>query len=184
MSSLFFVSDEDEAVIWRGPIITRMIRDNFYNNTLWGELDYLLVDLPPGTSDAPLTVMQSLDVKGLILVSSPQQLATSIVRKAIKMAEKMHVPMLGVVENMSWFTMPDTGQKLELFGPSLGDELAKAADAPLLARLPIDPRARVLIDEGRVEEYSSAEMGELVQNFLKHTETQTPKRSLIIKEGN
>jgi hybrid cluster-associated redox disulfide protein len=182
MSSLFFVADEDEAVIWRGPLITRMIRDNFYNNTLWGELDYLLVDLPPGTSDAPLTVMQSLDVKGIILVSSPQLLATSIVRKAIRMADKMHTPILGVAENMSWFVMPGSDKKLELFGTSQGEELATSANAPLMGRLPLDPQARLLIDEGRVEDYHSIETDELVQNFLKYAEPQMKKRTLVIRD--
>ncbi len=182
MSSLFFVPNEDEALIWRGPMITKMIRDNFYNNTLWGELDYLLIDLPPGTSDAPLTVMQSLDVKGLILVSSPQGLATSIVRKAIQMASKLHTPILGVVENMSWFVLPDSGKKLEIFGKSKAADLAQAANAPLLACLPLDPRAAALIDDGRIEEFQSPETDQLTQNFLKMSVPLMRKPGLVIKD--
>jgi len=182
MSSLFFVANEDEALIWRGPMITKMIRDNFYNATLWGELDYLLIDLPPGTSDAPLTVMQALPTNGLILVSSPQLLATSIVRKAISMANKMHTPIVGVAENMSWFALPESGKHLNIFGPSRAEELAEAANAPLLALLPLDPRAAELVDSGRIEEYHSIETDQLAQNFLQLSVLRMRKQSLIITE--
>lgn len=165
ISSLFFVENEDEALIWRGPLIAKMIK-NFYSDTLWGELDYLIVDLPPGTSDAPLTVLQSLPVNGIVLVSSPQMLATSIVKKAIKLAEKLHTPIVGVTENMSYLVLPDTGKKMKLFGESLGQSLADAAHAPLLAQLPLDPRAAELVDTGQLEDYHSLETDALVGNFL------------------
>jgi hybrid cluster-associated redox disulfide protein len=179
ISSLFFVEDEDKPIIWRGPLISKMIKD-FYNSTLWGELDYLLVDLPPGTSDAPLTVMQSLPVNGIVLVSSPQKLATSIVKKAIGLAERLHTPIVGVVENMSWLTLPDSGKKLFLFGPSRAEELAQAAGAPVLACLPVDPRAAELVDSGRVEEYNSIETDALAGNFLVLGRERMRRQSLTI----
>jgi hybrid cluster-associated redox disulfide protein len=166
ISSLFFVPNEDEPLIWRGPLISKMIK-NFYEDTLWGELDYLLVDLPPGTSDAPLTVMQFLPIKGIILVNSPQMLATSIVRKAIGMAGKLHVPILGVAENMSWFELPDSGKRFNIFGESLADSLAQAANAPVLGKLPLDPRAAEMVDNGQIEDYHSAHSDELAQNFVR-----------------
>ncbi len=165
ISSLFFVANEDEAIIWRGPLISKMIK-TFYDSTLWGDLDYLLVDLPPGTSDAPLTVMQSLPTNGIVLVSSPQMLATSIVKKAIGLAEKMHSPIIGVVENMSWLNLPESGKKFAVFGPSRAAELAESAGAPVLTRLPLDPHAAELIDSGRVEEYQSIETDALAGEFL------------------
>ncbi len=179
ISSLFFVPNEDEAIIWRGPLISKMIKD-FYNSTLWGELDYLLVDLPPGTSDAPLTVMQSLPTNGIVLVSSPQLLATSIVKKAIRLAEKMHTPIIGVAENMSWFVLPESGKKINLFGPSRAEELALAADAPVLGRMPLDPHAAELIDNGQVEQYNSIEIDALAGNFLIAARERMQHRSLTI----
>jgi hybrid cluster-associated redox disulfide protein len=181
MSSLFFVPDENEAIIWRGPLISKLIRDNLYADTLWGELDYLLIDLPPGTGDAPLTVMQALPVNGIVLVSSPPLLATSIVKKAIRLAEKMHVPIIGVAENMSWLTLPDSGKKLNVFGPSRADELALAAAAPLLARLPLDPAAAAQVDAGQLELYTSLETDALTGNFLVAAHERMKRQSVAIK---
>ena len=150
------VDQEDAPVIWRGPLIAGAIKQ-FWTDVVWGDLDVLLVDLPPGTSDAPLTVMQSLPLTGVVVVSTPQDLAGMVVRKAVKMATQMNVPILGVVENMSYFVAPDTKKRYELFGPSRGDELARAAGAPLLARLPIDPQLAEFCDAGRIEDYRSDE---------------------------
>jgi Mrp family chromosome partitioning ATPase len=122
---------------------------------LWGKLDYLVIDLPPGTADAPLTVMQSFPVSGVIIVFTPQDLVDMIVRKAVNMARKMEKPVLGVVENMSYFYIPEIDKKIELFGKSRGEEMAKAANAPLLAQLPIDPELAKLCDEGNIERYNS-----------------------------
>jgi len=133
MSINFMLPQEDDAVIWRGPLISRAITQ-FWEEVLWGKLDYLVVDLPPGTADAPLTVMQTLPVSGVVMVFSPQELAAMVVRKAIKMTQKMDVPILGVVENMSYLILPDTGKKLEIFGKSKGQEMAKASGRPLLAK--------------------------------------------------
>ncbi|MDA8217953.1 MAG: Mrp/NBP35 family ATP-binding protein [Dehalococcoidales bacterium] len=163
-----FLEREDEAVIWRGPMITSAIKQ-FWEDVVWGDLDYLFVDLPPGTSDAPLSVMQTLPVAGAVVVSSPQDLAGMIVRKAVRMTEHMEVPVVGVVENMSYFQCPDTGKRYEIFGPSRGEQLAKVAGAPLLAKLPIDPEAARLCDEGRIEDYKADAVKELGDAFLKAT---------------
>jgi Mrp family chromosome partitioning ATPase len=155
---------DDLPVIWRGPLIANTIKQ-FWKDVVWGDMDYLLVDLPPGTSDAPLTVMQSLPLSGVVVVSSPQDLAGMVVRKAVKMAEQLKVPVLGVVENMSYFTCPDNGKQYEIFGPSRGEELATAAGAPLLAKLPLDPAIAQLCDAGRVEEYQSEAYDTLARAF-------------------
>jgi Mrp family chromosome partitioning ATPase len=164
---------EDDAVIWRGPLIGKAITQ-FWEEVLWGQLDYLIVDLPPGTADAPLTVMQSLPLSGVIIVFSPQELAAMVVRKAVKMArEAMHIPILGVVENMSYFILPETGKRVEIFGKSRAEEMAKAADAPLLAQIPIDPELARLCDEGNVERYDSALMKTFADSLIKAEAAKT-----------
>jgi Mrp family chromosome partitioning ATPase len=164
MSINLLLEHEDDAVIWRGPLIGKAIQQ-FWEDVLWGKLDYLIVDLPPGTADAPLTVMQTLPVSGVIIVLSPQELAAMVVKKAVKMAKQMNIPILGVVENMSYFTLPDSGKRLELFGKSRGQEMAEIAEAPLLAQIPIDPELAKLCDEGEIERYSSDVLDSLSQNF-------------------
>ena len=155
MSTNLLLPHEDDAIIWRGPLIGKAITE-FWEDVLWGRLDCLIVDLPPGTADAPLTVMQSLPLSGVIIVFSPQQLTAMVVRKAVRMArETMHIPILGVVENMSYLVLPGTGEKLDLFGKSTADEMAKAAGAPLLAQIPVDPELARLCDEGDIESYNS-----------------------------
>lgn len=157
---------EDDAVIWRGPLIGKTITQ-FWEDVLWGKLDYLLVDLPPGTADAPLTVMQTLPLSGVIIIFTPQELATMVVRKAMQMAQKMNIPIKGVVENMSYFLLPDSGKRIELFGRSKGQEMAKAAGAPLLGQFPIDPQLAQLCDEGNIERYDSEELNSFAEAFLK-----------------
>jgi len=155
MSTNLLLPREDDAVIWRGPLIGKAITQ-FWEDVLWGKLDYLIVDLPPGTADAPLTVMQSLPLSGVIIVFTPQQLTAMVVRKAIRMArDAMHIPILGVVENMSYFVLPETGKKLDLFGKSRADEMAEAAGAPLLAQIPLDPELARLCDDGDIERYNA-----------------------------
>ncbi len=144
------LDNESTAFIWRGAMITKAIQQ-FWNDVDWGALDFLLVDMPPGTSDAALTVIQDLPVNGILMVTSPQSLATMIVRKALDMAQKMNAPILGVIENMAGFTAPDTGKHYEIFGPSHAAEVAEAAGAPLLARLPIDLQFAARCDAGEVE---------------------------------
>ena len=155
MSTNLLLPREDDAVIWRGPLIGKVITQ-YWEDTLWGKLDYLIVDLPPGTADAPLTVMQSLPLAGVIIVFTPQQLTAMVVRKAVRMArESMHIPILGVVENMSYLVLPETGKRLGIFGESRAGDMAKAAEAPLLAQIPIDPELARLCDDGEIERYSS-----------------------------
>jgi Mrp family chromosome partitioning ATPase len=152
MSINLLLPSEDQAVIWRGPLIGRAIQQ-FWGDVLWGDLDYLVVDLPPGTSDAPLTVMQSLPLSGVVLVTSPQDLAGMVVRKAAQMAGHMKVPVLGLIENMSYFVCPDTEKQYDIFGPSHAEQMAARLGVPFLGRLPIDPEIARLCDAGRVEDY-------------------------------
>jgi Mrp family chromosome partitioning ATPase len=164
MSINLLMEDEGQAVIWRGPLISGAIQQ-FWRDVHWGQLDYLLVDLPPGTSDAALTVMQSLPLDGILIVTSPQSLSAMIVRKAVKMAQAVNVPILGVVENMAGFVAPDTGIHYEIFGPSHAEEVAVAAGAPLLARLPIDSTVAALCDAGEIEAIVRLESELLAESF-------------------
>ena len=166
MSMNLILDDEAQAVIWRGPMVSGAIRQ-FFTDLEWGKIDYLLVDLPPGTSDAPLTVLQALPVSGVVLVSTPQGLATMIVSKAVKLVQQLNAPIIGLVENMSYFADPQTGKRYELFGESKGVRLVVESGAPLLAQLPIDPALTKLCDEGRIEEYESSDFDVLAANFVK-----------------
>ncbi|MGA2669929.1 MAG: Mrp/NBP35 family ATP-binding protein [Dehalococcoidia bacterium] len=165
MSMNLLLPSEDEAVIWRGPLMSRAITQ-FWEEVLWGRLDCLIIDLPPGTGDAPLTVLQAIPISGVIDVFTPQELTEMIVKKAIRMAQKMNVRVLGVVENMSYLILPETGKKLEIFGRSKGEEMAKASGAPLLGKLPIDPELARLCDDGKIEKYSSDAVSELFTNVV------------------
>jgi hybrid cluster-associated redox disulfide protein len=166
MSMNLILDTESQAVIWRGPMVSNAIRQ-FYNDLEWGKLDYLLIDLPPGTSDAPLTVLQALPVDGVVMVSTPQGLATMIVSKALKLAKQLDTPVLGLVENMAYFTDKETGKRYDLFGASKGVQLVVESGAPLLAQLPIDPVLTQMCDEGRIEEYESDDYDVLARNFAK-----------------
>ncbi|HLH45242.1 MAG TPA: P-loop NTPase [bacterium] len=162
---------ESDATIWRGPIINGVIRQ-LYTDVDWGELDYMLVDLPPGTSDAPLTVFQSLPLDGFIVVTSPQELAQVIVGKAVNMAKKMNVPVFGLVENMVYMVCPHCGERVYIYGEGR-NQLAERFGLKVLGSLPIDPELPKICDEGRIEEYVSGEaasiinrMGEVRVNLL------------------
>ena len=157
MSINLLLPSEEDAVIWRGPLIGNTIKQ-FGEDVLWGKLDYLLVDLPPGTADAPLTLMQSFPISGVVVVFTPQDLVEMIVRKAVNMARTMDKRVLGVVENMSYLYVPEIDKRIEVFGRSRGEEMARAVNAPLLGQLPIDPDLARLCDEGRIESYE----GEIV----------------------
>ncbi len=150
MSSNLLLERETDPVLWRGPVIAGAIRQ-FWSDTSWGPLDYLLVDMPPGTGDVALTVFQSLPVDGIVVVTSPQDLVSMIVAKAVNMAEKMHVPVLGIIENMSYITCPDCGRKIEVFGQSNLDEVAAGYGLKVLGRLPIDPALAAACDDGTIE---------------------------------
>jgi Mrp family chromosome partitioning ATPase len=148
--------DKDQAVIWRGPLISNAIKQ-FWGDVVWGNLDCLVVDLPPGTSDASLTVMQSIPLSGVVLVTSPQDLAGMIVRKAASMAQRLGVPILGLVENMSYIICPDCGCKIEVFGPSQALLTAERLNVPLLGNIPLDPQLARSCDLGNVELYSASD---------------------------
>ena len=157
MSINLLLPSEDDAVIWRGPLIGNTIKQ-FGEDVLWGKLDYLIVDLPPGTADAPLTLMQSFPISGVVIVFTPQHLVEMIVRKAVNMVRQMGKRVLGVVENMSYLYVPEIDKKIEIFGRSRGEEMARAVSAPFLGQLPIDPELAKLCDEGKIERYD----GEIV----------------------
>ena len=150
MSVNLLLEDTGAPVIWRGPVIAGVVKQ-FWSEVCWGDVDYMFVDMPPGTGDVPLTVFQSLPVKGIILVTSPQELVGMIVEKAVRMAEMMNVPVLGIVENMSYYECPDCGKRHSIFGESHLDEIAARHGISNIARLPIDPAISAACDEGRIE---------------------------------
>ena len=180
VSSNLLTDQEDTAMIWRGPILSGVIRQ-FYEQVMWSDLDILLIDLPPGTSDAPLTVLQSLAVDGVVLVTMPQALATMIVRKAANLIHQLKKPILGVVENMSYFEAPDTGKRYDVFGPSHADRVAELAQANVLARIPIKPKLMELADSGRVEEIDDPICIQLARNLVDAlVTTPRPKQEISL----
>ena len=150
MSVNLLLDDETAPVVWRGPIIANTVKQ-FWTDVIWENVDYLFVDMPPGTGDVPLTVFQSIPLDGIVIVTSPQELVSMIVAKAVNMAKKMNIPIIGVVENMSYVECPDCGKKISVFGESHIDEVAKEYGIPVLAKLPINPEIAKAVDEGRVE---------------------------------
>ncbi|MCH5191989.1 MAG: Mrp/NBP35 family ATP-binding protein [Oscillospiraceae bacterium] len=150
MSVNLLLEKEDQPVVWRGPVISGVI-NQFWQEVIWGDVDFMFVDMPPGTGDVPLTVFQSLPVDGIIIVTTPQDLVTLIVKKAVNMAKMMNVPILGLVENMSYFECPDCGKKHNIFGESKIEEVAKELELPVLAKLPINPANAALVDKGAIE---------------------------------
>ena len=151
MSINLLLPNETDPVVWRGPVVAGAVKQ-FWSDVCWGDVDYLFVDLPPGTGDVPLTVFQSLPVDGLIIVTSPQDLVAMIVSKAVNMARMMNVPVYGFVENYSYLECPDCGKRIEVFGKSKLDEIALSYSLPVLARLPIDPKIAELCDAGQMEQ--------------------------------
>lgn len=150
MSINLLLENESDPVIWRGPVIANVVTQ-FWTDVRWGELDYLFVDMPPGTGDVPLTVFQSLPIDGIIVVSSPQQLVRVIVEKAVKMANMMNIPILGLVENMSYVKCPDCGREISVFGKSNIDKIADAFGIPLLAKIPMEESTSASVDAGDIE---------------------------------
>ena len=148
MSVNLLLDNEEDPVIWRGPVIAGVVKQ-FWNETVWGDIDYLFVDMPPGTGDVPLTVFQSLPVDGIVIVTSPQELVQMIVKKAYNMADMMHIPVLGVVENFSYLECPDCGKKINVFGQSHVDEAAQELGIPVFGKLPVDPAYAEKADEGK-----------------------------------
>ena len=167
MSINLLLEKEDQPVVWRGPVISGVIQQ-FWSEVFWGDVDYMFVDMPPGTGDVALTVFQSLPVDGIVIVTTPQDLVTMIVKKAVNMANMMNVPILGIVENMSYLECPDCGKKISVFGESKLDEVAKELDIPVLAKLTIRSEIASLVDKGAVE---LAEIKELYDAADKIKET-------------
>lgn len=165
MSINLILQDETEPVVWRGPVIAGAVTQ-FWTDVMWTDVDYMFVDMPPGTGDVPLTVFQSLPVDGIVIVTSPQELVSMIVAKAVRMAEMMHVPVIGLVENYSYFRCPDCGKCHQIFGKSHLDETAQAYHLPVLARLPIDPAVAEACDAGRVESLDTTELEPALQAIL------------------
>lgn len=150
MSVNNLLENDTDPVVWRGPVIAGTVKQ-FWTDVLWGDVDYMFVDMPPGTGDVPLTVFQSLPVDGIIVVTSPQELVSMIVGKAVKMAEMMNIPVLGLVENMSYFKCPDCGKEYPVFGESRLEEVAAEYGVDVLGRLPIDPKLAAACDKGMIE---------------------------------
>ena len=144
------LENETDPVVWRGPVVAGTVKQ-FWSDVMWGDVDFMFVDMPPGTGDVPLTVFQSLPVDGIIIVTSPQELVGMIVEKAVRMAQMMNVPVLGIVENMSYFKCDECGKNHFIFGESHLDEIAANLDLPVLARLPIDPAVAEAFDNGQME---------------------------------
>ena len=150
MSINLLLDNDTDPVLWRGPVIAGAVKQ-FWTDVIWEDVDYLFVDMPPGTGDVPLTVFQSLPVDGVVVVTSPQALVSMIVSKAVKMANMMHIPVLGFVENYSYITCPDCGKRLSVFGESRLEEVAAGFGLPVLAKLPIDPAVAQAFDQGNME---------------------------------
>lgn len=155
ISANMFLQDESDPVIWRGPMIANMVKQ-FWTDVVWTDIDFMFVDMPPGTGDVPLTVFQSLPVDGIIVVTSPQELVSMIVAKAVKMAKMMNIPILGLVENYSYFHCPDNGKDYKIFGESHLEQTAAAYGLKVLANLPIDPAIAAACDAGKAEELELA----------------------------
>ncbi len=152
MSVNLLLEQEDDPVIWRGPILANTVKQ-FWSEVAWGDLDFLFIDMPPGTGDVPLTVFQSIPLDGIVIVTSPQDLVSMIVKKAYNMAKKMNIPVLGLVENMSYVKCPDCGKAINLFGKSKLDDISKEIGVDILGRIPIDPKIAQLADEGEFERF-------------------------------
>ncbi len=160
MSVNLLLENDTDPVIWRGPVIAGTVKQ-FWTDVIWKDIDFMFIDMPPGTGDVPLTVFQSIPVDGIIVVTSPQELVSMIVSKAVKMAEMMNVPILGLVENMSYFDCPDNGKHYQIFGDSHIDEIAKKHNLKVLAKLPIDPKIAGACDKGMIELFDGDWFGEV-----------------------
>ncbi len=165
MSINLLLEKDDQPVVWRGPVISGVIKQ-FWSDVVWGEVDYMFVDMPPGTGDVPLTVLQSLPVDGIVVVTTPQDLVTMIVKKAYNMAQMMDVPVLGIVENMSGFVCPDCGKEHAIFGESKVQQVADALGVPVLAKLPLNPQNAALVDKGAVELAEAPQINEAAKKIM------------------
>jgi len=166
VSSNLMLENDNDPVLWRGPLIAGLVKQ-FWTDVIWDEVDYMFVDMPPGTGDVPLTVFQSIKVDGIIVVTSPQDLVSMIVEKAVKMANKMNIPVIGVVENMSYINCPKCGEKIEVFGTSKVKDVARDFNLEALAKMPIDSEIAKACDEGRVEDIRAEFLDKAVEKILK-----------------
>lgn len=165
MSSNMLLANNTDPVVWRGSLIANLVKQ-FYTEVIWQDVDYLFVDMPPGTGDVPLTVYQSLPVDGIIIVTSPQELVSMIVSKAVKMANKMNTPIIGIVENMSYLECDNCHNKMKIFGESNVNEVAKEFGLDVLANMPLDPRITALCDKGRIEDVETNHLDKAVSKLL------------------
>ena len=161
MSINLLLDNPDDPVVWRGPVIAGAVKQ-FWTDVIWEDVDYMFVDMPPGTGDVPLTVFQSLPINGIVIVTSPQDLVSMIVSKAVKMANMMHIPVLGLVENYSYLRCPDCGKEIQVFGKSHLDQIASQFELPVLAKLPIDPGVAEAYDSGLMETVNTDALADAV----------------------
>ena len=166
MSVNLLLENETDPVIWRGPVIGGVVQQ-FWGDVLWQDVDYMFVDMPPGTGDVALNVFQTLPIDGVIIVASPQELVSMVVEKAVKMAQMMHIPIVGLVENMSYVSCPDCGRKIYLFGEGKTEEAAAKYGLPVLAKMPIDPALARLVDEGNIESFEGDWLAGVVAEILR-----------------
>ena len=159
------MEDTSDPVVWRGPVISGVVKQ-FWQDVIWNDVDYLFIDMPPGTGDVPLTVMQSIKLDGIVIVTSPQELVSMIVEKAVKMASVMKVPILGIVENMSYFECPDCGKQHKIYGESHLEEIAKEYNLDILGRIPIQPNLAAKCDAGQIETVDSEYLQAAVDKLL------------------
>lgn len=164
MSLNLLIENDTDPVVWRGPIIAGTVKQ-FWTDVIWEDVDYMFVDMPPGTGDVPLTVFQSLPVNGIIIVTSPQELVSMIVEKAVNMARLMNIPVLGIVENMSYYKCPDCGAEHHIYGESHIEETASKYKIPVIARLPIDPRLAAACDKGTIELFENGALDMLCDSI-------------------
>jgi Mrp family chromosome partitioning ATPase len=169
MSLNLLTDKETDPVIWRGPLIAGMVKQ-FWTDVIWGDVDFMFIDMPPGTGDVPLTVFQSIPVDGVIIVASPQELVGMIVEKAVNMAAMLNIPVLGLVENMSYVRCPDCGMIIQVFGESHMDEIVQKHHIPLTARLPIDPKLTAACDKGQIEQFDGNWLNAMLANLLNKIE--------------
>ena len=166
MSANLLLEKEDVPVIWRGPVIASAVKQ-FWTDTVWEDLDFMFIDMPPGTGDVPLTVFQSIPLDGIVILTSPQELVSLVVAKAVNMAKTMDIPIIGLIENMSYVECPDCGKKIEIFGASKTAETAKEQGLELLARVPFCPQIASLTDKGEIEKFSEHFLDDVVDRIEK-----------------
>ena len=171
MSMNLLLDEETSPVVWRGMVISGTVLQ-FWTDVIWRDIDLLFIDMPPGTGDVPLTVFQSIPISGIVIVTTPQDLVKMVVEKAVNMANMMHVPVLGLVENMSYLTCPDCGKKIEVFGASKAASIADEYAIPATARMPLDANISALADAGRIEDYD----GSALQTILTQIENAAPRK--------